>query len=592
MAPMWRRVLVYLLVSLAVTWPLVLSPNGAYLGFANIDALDTITLRGLVASVQPWQAPWTDAVFFPVGYPVLQLTPNLLDHLTGAVFSALLPFPLSDNVWWWAVLTLNGLAGHRLGRRLGGSEASGWLCGGALLLCEPLAREANLHHAPQAMLFWIPLYLDALLRLRAEGGGWRQGALAGLWLAGAGWSYWYYALFLGLASLPLLPGISMVALLSLGGAALLVAAPGLLPWLVLFEQLDITAMSPPDPAQPPPSYAALPSGQQFITQHGSDLLFWLRRGPIDLSNRVSVALLVAAGLGAARLPRRVALGLLGFTLVGGVMLLGPFLRWGDEVVLLGGEPVSLPFYWLGQLHPFLARLTWPERWGIVFSTGLIALAARAPRPLWFLAAIVVESVLLSGNLPVQVTSLRHERCWADLSHATGAIVELPLRRPGLRTPRVGVHRRFHGRPVSNPILLPPGVQPPDGWTDWKAGQPLIAYLQQFEAGRWPPDPGASAVLALREAGVSAIAVDVEPDALLTEGQMNRFRSGLGTHFGPPIDLGCALVWWFDAEAPPPAPIADGDAWRAEAAAWKAAHPEPALDTFIKPTWDVMVGGLE
>jgi len=588
---MWRRALVYLLLSFAVTWPLVLSPGSAYLGFANIDALDTMTLRGLIASTKPWLAPWTDAVFYPVGYPAMQLTPNLLDHLSGAVLDAVLPFPLSDNVWWWSVLVLNGLAGHRLGRRLGGSEASGWLCGGALLLCEPVAREANLHHAPQAMLFWVPLYLDALLALR-DNPSWRRGALAGLWLAGAGWSYWYYALFLSVASLPLLWGVPLVALAALAATAALVAAPGLLPWLVMFDDMSITSMSPPDPAKPPASYAALPDGQQFITQHGNDPLFWLRSGPIDTANRVSVALLVAAGLGARRLDRRLLAGLLGWTAIGGLMVMGPYLRWGDEVALLGGQPISLPFRWLGQLHPFLGRLTWPERWGIVFSVGLIALAARAPRPLWFAALIAAESVWLSGNLPVQVTTLRHERCWTALDGASGAILELPMRRPGLRTPRVGVHRRFHRRPVVNPILLPPGVEPPEGWQQWKQEEPLIAYLQTFESGRWPPDPGASAVSSLQAAGISAIALDVEPETLLTPGQINRFRAGLGKHFGPPIDLGCALVWWLDASAPPPAAIDDGEAWRKAAKKWKAAHPEPELDTLIQPTWDVMVGGLE
>lgn len=588
---MGQRVLVYLLLSLVVTWPLVLSANSAYLGFANIDALDTMTLRGLLASVQLSHVPWTDAVFYPSGYPVMQLTPNILDHLTGALLSALLPFPLSDNVWWWAVLVANGLAGHQLGRRLGGSEQAGWLAGTALLLSEPLAREANLHHAPQAMVFWVPLFLDALLNLR-ERPSQKTAIWAGLCLAGAGWSYWYTALFVSLASLPLLLGIPLHTLLLLGVTAALCAAPGLLPWLLWFDDLPITAMSPPDPAQPPASYAALPQQAAFVTQHGADPLFWLRATPLDTANRVSLALVVAAVLGARKFSRGTVLGLLGWTTLGAVMVMGPYLRWGQEVVLLNNTPISLPFSWLGDLHPFLARLTWPERWGIIVSVGLVALASRTPRPLLFAGVVAVESVWLSGNLPLQSTSLRHERCWASLSHATGAILELPMRRPGLRTPRVGVHRRFHGRPVVNPILLPPGIDPPEEWRQWKQSQPLVRYLQEFETGAWPADPGASSVQELQAAGVSAIALDVEPDTLLTPGQINRFRAGLGRHFGPPIDLGCALVWWFDPQAPPPPPHADGDAWRREALQWKAEHPAPQLDTLIEPTWDVMVGGLE
>ena len=57
------------------------------------------------------------------------------------------------------------------------------------------------------------------------------------------------------------------------------------------------------------------------------------------------------------------------------------------------------------------------------------------------------------------------------------------------------------------------------------------------------------------------------------------------HLGDPIDLGCALVWWLDPDVGPPAPLADGEAWRQSAADWKAAHPAPSLDTLIQPVWD-------
>ena len=586
-----RNAVLYLLLAAAMTWPMVLAPHASTVGFANIDALDTMALRGLIASISPGEAPWTDALFFPIGYPVLQLTPNVLDHLTGALLTVL-PFPLSDNLWWLAVLTLNGLCAHRLGARISGSESGGWLAGVIFLMSEPIAREANLHHAPQSMAFFAPLYLDAVLALRASPSA-KKAALAGLWLAGAGWSYWYLAMFLGLGTLPLLLGVPLASLAVLGGTAALVAAPGLLPWLVLFDDLALTAMSAPPPAQPPASYAALPEGQAFITQHGSDPLFWLRRTPLDTANRVALTALLAAILGSRGLDRRTAVGLWLLAGLGAVMVLGPYLKWGDEVVLIdGSHPIALPFRWLSSLHPFLERLTWPERWGVLIPLGLAALAARAPRAGWLALIVAAESMLLSGNLPTQTISLRHERCWAALSDATGAILELPQRRPGLRIPRVTVHRRFHGRPVVNPILLPPGVDPPEAWAQWREEQPLIDWLRAFESGTWPSEPGASAVLALQEAGVSAIALDVEPGVMLTDAQLSRYRAGLWRHLGTPIDLGCAWVWWLDPSTPPPEGVADGDTWRAAAAEWKAAHPEPELDTLIQPTWDVQVGGVE
>ena len=585
-----RNAVLYLLLAVVMTWPMVLAPHATTVGFANIDALDTLSLRGLVAATTLTQAPWTDAVFFPVGYPVIHLTPNLLDHLTGALLS-ILPFPLSDNLWWLCVLTLNGLCAHRLGHRLSGTASGGFLAGVVFMLSEPLAREANLHHAPQSMAFFAPLYLDAVLALR-EAPSARRAALAGLWLAGAGWSYWYLAMFLGLGSIPLLLSVPIGSLAVFAGTTALVAAPGLLPWLVLFDDLALTAMSPPPPAQPPASYAALPEGQAFITQHGNDPLFFLRRTPIDTANRISIIALAAAILGSRQTDRRTALALWFLGGLGAVMLLGPYLRWGEEVVLIGETPVPLPFRGLSQLHPFFARLTWPERWGVLVPLALAALACRAPRAGWLAVLVGAESLLLSANLPLQTISLRHERCWASLSGATGAILELPQRRPGLRIPRVTVHRRFHGRPVVNSILLPPGIEPPADWTAWRASQPLIGWLEEFESGAWPEAPRAEDVHRLQEAGVSAIALDVEPGVLLTDAQLSRYRAGLWRHLGTPIDLGCAWVWWLDTAAPPPDGLEDGDAWRAAAEAWKAEHPEPVLDTFIEPTWDVVIGTVE
>ena len=109
---------------------------------------------------------------------------------------------------------------------------------------------------------------------------------------------------------------------------------------------------------------------------------------------------------------------------------------------------------------------------------------------------------------------------------------------------------------------------------------MMRYLEAFEDGQWPDDPGAEAVRALRAAGVSAIAVDAEPSALLSPGKLARYRAGVGKHLGAPIDLGCALVWWLDTAAPAPQGLEDGEAWRAAAKAWKAAHPAETPPTLM------------
>jgi len=583
--------LILTLLVVIVTWPLALTPNSALLGFSNIDAHDTVTLRGAVASlISGFPAALSDGVsptlsrdlLHPIGFPILQLTPNLLDHLTAAPLALLLPFPLADNLWWMLALGACGWCAHRLGRRMGG-EGGGWLAAVAFLTSEPLLREANLHHAPQAMLFWAPLYLEAVWVAR-ERADLRTPALAGLWLALAAMSYWYLGMFLVLGTLPLLIvalGLRRTAVV--GAVAAAVAAPLLLPQLLAWDERPLTArVRAPSLGAAVEAFSELDEGLRFKAWHGADPLFPWRPTPMDTSSRLSMVLVAAAIAGALRFPRAVALALAAIPALGAVMVLGPVLRWGETAVTVGGDPILLPFEYLGRLHPTLGRLTWPERWGVLLPIGLVALASRAPRPLLLAALVLVENAVFSANLPLQLTPLRGELCWRALSSASGAVIELPLRRAALRSGRVGIHQRLHGRPVVNPLSLPPGVMLPDAWRAWSRSQPLIAYLRAFEGGAWPPDPGAEAVRSIRAAGVSAVAVDVEPNRLLTDGGINRYRGGLSRHLGPPIDLGCALVWWLDS-APAPEGV-DGEGFRAAEAAWQAENPSPQIDALIEPLW--------
>jgi len=128
-------------------------------------------------------------------------------------------------------------------------------------------------------------------------------------------------------------------------------------------------------------------------------------------------------------------------------------------------------------------------------------AAAAPRPPRLAVAVALEGLLISGNLPIQTTDLHMDRCWAALSVARGAVLELPLARGALSASLPGVHRRFYRRPMVNPLLLPPGVDPPAAWKTWAAQSPLMAWLDAFEHGQSPPDPGAEAVRALRSGTV-------------------------------------------------------------------------------------------
>ena len=579
--------LAYLALAAALMGGARFDPRISTVGFPTIDSLDTITLRGLVPAAL-LQGGHSDGVFAPVGFPVTLLTPNLVDHLSAAPLTALLPFPLSDAVWWWLVLAANGLAAHHLGRTVGGGHAAGALTGVAFATSEAVLREANLHHAPQAMAFAAPMALAALWRLRASPSP--RGAVAlGLWTALLAQTYWYYGLFLILSFAALLPWRSPRAVALAAWVTALGCAPTLLPQLWGWSERPLTAgMSLAPPRGVDPSFSALSDHLQFVAWHGADWRFPLRSGPADLSNRLPLSLLVAAVVALiaprAPLPRGAGLALLAAAAGAGLMVLGPALRSGDALVLWDGAPISLPFAWLGDLHPALARLTWPERWGIIVPLALAALAAAGPRPGLFAGLVLAENLALSSNLPLQHQRWAPQACWAALPPGGSAVLELPLDRHGGGASAATAHARLHRRPVVNPLALPPSVPAPAAWEAWRVEAELMRWIDRVERGEDPGDPGAAAVRQLRDAGVGVIAVDLDPSDPRLESRRRRLRAVLGKHLGPPIDLGCAAVWWLDLDVPAPPPHPAPEAWRAEAEAGLRATPRPSLDTLIEVRW--------
>ncbi len=548
--------------------------------------MDTAMLRALTADA--WLSPdgLTRRVFFPEGFDPFVVTPNILDHLTALPLVIALPWPLSDNLWWWAILLTNGLAAHFLGWSIGRSHGTGALAGIAFMTSEAVLREANLHHAPQAMLAWAPLLLAALL-LPADKIRYRTALAAGACLAVGALSYWYAGLFAVLAMAPLLVRQKPRYLAMGAGLVLTMCLPSLLPQLLDWGNHPITtgaSLAPPRDVHE--SFQSLAEADQFVAWHGVDPLFWLREVTPDTSNRIPITLLVAAALGARAWSPRHRRNLIWITVLGSIMVLGPVLRWEDAVVLIDGSPIPMPFAAFRALHPVTERLTWPERWGWLIPLGLIALACRAPRPTLLAGMLLLENALLSPNLPLQSDDLRYGTCWAQIPAGERAIIELPLDR-GLRSARAALHGRMHGRPVVNPVLLPPGMRAPEAWEVWVQSSALMEYLAKVERGRTPPDPGVEAIQEAQTAGIGAIALEVEPGHGLRASRQSRVRTILGQHLGPPIDLGCAWIWWLDPEVGAPSPLDDPETWREGATQWKTDHPAPALELLIQPMWDAL-----
>jgi hypothetical protein len=567
MMKLFTNALGYLALAMIMTWPMVSALETTTVGYPNVDALDTIMLRGLVPqSLTDSTAAW---VYFPSGFPVLSMVPNLVDHLTSWPFISTFPFPVGDNLWWLLVLMANGLVGHRLGRNAGNSEAAGWMGGIMWMLCEPLLREVNLHHGPQALAITAPLYIDALLTYRRNPTV-QRGLLAGLWMALAGLTYWYLGLFLAMASIPLLLGVSLRHGWSLLVFPVGLCLPLLAPLIAGWGETPMTnAALKPGPLRVAGDVSALPVNQQFVAQHGNDLLFWWRSTPMDSSNRVGLSLILAALIGSLRWQKGARRALWCVALLGSVFLLGPALRWGPDLWIAYGKPILLPFSWLSNLHPVFERLSWPERWGLLIPLALIPLAAKTRKPLLWAALFAIETTLFSANFPLQTISLEHQRCWAGLKGGEGAVLELPLSRPGVSAPWVGVHQRFHERPTVNPILLPPGVQPPKDWRDWTKHHVVTRGILAIETGRNPPVWTSQDVATFTAEGVGTIALDLTA----SEVQQNRLLQHLVPLLGTPTDLGCAKVWTLRGRVPEP-----------NTSPKTAQIPTPKLPTLIEPSW--------
>ncbi len=560
----------YVALSLLLTWPLALHLNSALPGFPNIDANDTLGLRGLVPGALA-HAPFSTEVYWPTGYPLLWLVPNLVDHLSGGLLAWVLPFPLCDNLWWLGVMVANGLAAHSLGRQLGG-HSGGCLLGVAWLCSEPLLRELNLHHAPQSLVMWAPLYVGAALRaLRGEGAGWK----AGIFIALAGLSYWYLAVFLALATVPLaawtLRSRAGARQLGIAMAVSLFALPALVPFVSSWEKLPNTdSKFAPAPLEMRSALDPVPEPLRFVVEQSSDPTFPIRSTPIDRSNRLSLVLLIAAGLTCVRRRRGTGLGV---AALGAVMVLGPYLKWGEDPV---SPLVPLPFGWLGSMHPFLERLTWPQRWGLLIPLGLGVAAARAPRAWAWAPLILLETLLLSKNAPVQTRSLEGLEGWRALRAADGPVLELPLARSAMHAALPLVHARYHGKPMANPMLLPPGAMVPPAWNEWAHRDPLVGWLLDLEhdGAEAAPDGDPDERLA-------AVALDAFPGSTMPLPRIEQRITQISEHLGEPQDFGAVVVWWLHPPTEDLVPLQDGASWRRATKERLEGEAAPRVDSLMQ-----------
>ena len=496
-------ILLYFFGSILLLFPIFSDWRFNLIGILSTDNLDTLGLQYSFSNPK--------SRFFPIGFNSNTLTPNFLDHLLFWCFQWL-PFPFSHSLTVVCILTLNGIAGHFLGEALAykdqspqQSQLKGYWIGWNVLAMEALWREMNIGHMPQILLFAPIFSLAFTLRWQYDHQP-KNLYLAAFFYALAGMSYWFW--------LPMLSPIICVilfkkwaALFRLHMMGLLLLLPNLY-WL-FFKSSGMV----PNPIEKNSS-----NHLELFQAHSNDWMWWWSNAPMDVSNRISLLLL---GMVIWQLLQKKQKPFWAFSMV----LLG-------MVMLLGNHSI---LYFLYDIPP-LSRLMWPERWGWLVGLGLCILAM--PRQithghLIWLPLIFLELSIQSHNFPVQSTSLRPLQCYEQLQSAKGAILELPLEKSDPLYNRMNVTQQLHQQNLVNPIILPPNHFPLLEWEEYKDQ----AWLQHFDGkGILQPED----IQQARNEGVSLILID--SSNLSAPHQSSPIIQHIIPLLGPPINLGCALIW--------------------------------------------------
>ena len=491
---------IYVIVIRLVVCPWNFDVSTDLIGVLGTDTLDTLALR--------WAFWHPEAHFFPIGWNATSVTPNVLDHLLFAPLLSL-TFPLADNLWWLSQLWISLVCAHVYGATLSDHPHSGWMGGVTLLLCDSLIREMAWGHAPQAM-WWAPLCTLIALERWQQTNERRWLIGSGIALGVSGWCYLYFMPFIALISLPI--WFKQIQSAFIWGLIGVLTVSGNLFWLYAHTP-EMLAVPTPPPID----------GKSLTTIHSATVSSFWHGSPVDISNQISVIWMMVVCAGGYRLwtekPRHFWMGTLSICLGLG---------------LIAGS--NLPFMDLLSHLPFMSRLLWPERFGILIVIGMVVLVSHVPKARWIIPLAFIEFTVRSHNLPLHTTSLDPWQCLRSLENTEqGAILELPLKDGDPLYNQQSLRQRLHKHPLVNPFVLPPFVSPPLGWNSIQQ----MEAIQGIDGERTLSEKH---IVDLRTLGVRIILVD---RVLLPETKQQQIQSRLQSILGAPTNLQCAYVWYLD-----------------------------------------------
>ncbi len=469
--PSGGAALAYVLLTFAMTWPLVTRfasaiPGDGFDGWQNYWNLWWVK----VALVEQFTSPWfANLLYHPTGVSLLFHTLNVFNGVTFLPVQLALGLIPAYNAVVVFSFAAGGLGGYLLTRETLGPRSSrlAALTAGAIFTFSPYHFAHLLGHMQLIALEWLPFYALYLLRvLRAASTGSRprlarEAALATLFLilvALCDWYYAFYCLVLTVVVFVVLAvaktvqgrhatlGRGLAALAGVWMGAGLILSPLILPMVREARQADYMVPGAEQSRMLSADLLAFVTPQQFHPIWGE----WAAARSAGFSATASeytvfagytVLALSIVGL-AARWPRGLKAVWAGVALVFAVLALGPVLHINGQTVLLSGNrEIALPYRRIGSL-PFINIMRSISRLDVIVMLALGVLAGaglnavvRRVRAGWTVGVFALGLVLFEFlPVPYPLSAPDTPEWYKTIAQdgRTGAVLNLPMNwdRPG------------------------------------------------------------------------------------------------------------------------------------------------------------------
>ena len=595
-------VAVYLVGTLVFLWPMP-GRMSTHIWGDRFDAWTTLWLiEHLGAGIADGTlSAETTEIIFPIGYNLWSFGHAALQFIGALMVAVGMPLVWSYNALLVLGLATTGLAGHALGRLLGGDHLAGFVAGVVLCTSPYLYGEGAAGCIELVAAGLIPLFAWTLVRL-ARQPTWSRALQSALALAVIGPFNWYYTLFAGMLGLGLvawhaLEGHRRAAAMGLGAMVLAGALNAPLVPLVRREtptrpQIEPAAFTQEETWNRAKEVADVRVPLADLTD---DRLLELDALQV-VQNSTRVPALLVADFPVNPLdstPGRLAfgLGLMGFLVVprrtrgwvviaGGATLLtlGPFLTIDGTPPLPGWSAENpLPYFYAYEHLPFFSKAYRPYRIGVIALTCLAAAAGAglgALRGRWPELArrgFVVGVAVLAFSQPHWAGSRPAERPLADARIPAiydrlaelpeGAVIEVPLSyQPySVANARFQYNQVAHQKPLLNCNQL---IRRTDlaNFRDYVEANAFLGTVLDLGRRPLPHRFAGSELAALHQDGFRYVVVHrkVEADAVRLAGDMGHadlvgmagfevLRMALGE---PVIEDDFALVFQVPEDTPP------------------------------------------